>query len=177
MKQKEITLNTLHKNDNIVLSEMSADEIGNEHMSTSIETPMKKDAFVMSDEEKIKKIESHFKEIMEALGLDLNDDSLKGTPNRVAKMYIKEIFSGLDPANKPEAKLFENKYQYNHYWKGKNTVNSRNFSTFLFVFYRSSQHKISHVNQQCNSSTVLLRIVAPSLAPSKLCPYHSGNNA
>lgn len=113
MKQKEIMLNTLHKEENIVLSGMSADEIGNEHISTSIETPMKKDAFVMSDEEKIKKIESHFKEIMETLGLDLNDDSLKGTPQRVAKMYVKEIFSGLDPANKPSAKLFENKYQYN----------------------------------------------------------------
>ncbi|MEO6301803.1 MAG: GTP cyclohydrolase I FolE [Bacteroidia bacterium] len=112
MKQKETMLNTLLK-DNNILSEMSADEIGNEHISTNIETPMKKDAFVMNDEEKIKKIEFHFKEIMETLGLDLNDDSLKGTPQRVAKMYVKEIFSGLDPANKPSAKLFENKYQYN----------------------------------------------------------------
>lgn len=112
MKQKEIMLNTLHKDD-INLREMNADEIGNEHIGTSIETPMKKDAFVMTNEEKIKKIESHFKEIMETLGLDLTDDSLKGTPQRVAKMYVKEIFSGLDPANKPSAKLFENKYQYN----------------------------------------------------------------
>ena len=112
MKQKEIMLNTLHK-DGINLSEMSADEIGNEHIGTSIETPMKKDAFVMTNEEKIKKIESHFKEIMETLGLDLTDDSLKGTPQRVAKMYVTEIFSGLDPANKPSAKLFENKYKYN----------------------------------------------------------------
>lgn len=113
MKQKETMLNTLHKNNNALLSELSAEEIGNEHISTSIETPMKKDAFVMSDDEKIKKIETHFKEIMETLGLDLKDDSLKGTPHRVAKMFVKEIFSGLDPANKPSAKLFENKYQYN----------------------------------------------------------------
>ena len=113
MKQKETMLNTLLKEDKITLTALSADEIGNEHISTSIETPMKEDAFVMSDDEKIKKIESHFKEIMETLGLDLKDDSLKGTPHRVAKMFVKEIFSGLDPANKPIAKLFENKYQYN----------------------------------------------------------------
>lgn len=113
MKQKEIMLNTLLKENNVSLSELSADEIGNEHISTSIETPMKKNAFDMSNDEKIKKIELHFKEIMETLGLDLNDDSLKGTPNRVAKMYVNEIFSGLDPANKPIAKLFDNKYQYN----------------------------------------------------------------
>ncbi len=113
MKQKETMLNTLLKEDKIKLSELSADEIGNDHVSTGSETPMKKDAFVMTNDEKIKKIETHFKEIMETLGLDLNDDSLKGTPLRVAKMYVKEIFSGLDPANKPVAKLFENKYQYN----------------------------------------------------------------
>jgi len=113
MKQKEILLNTLHKEDTTLVSKLSADEIGNEHISTSAETPMKKNAFDMNSEEKIKKIEFHFKEIMETLGLDLNDDSLKGTPNRVAKMYVKEIFSGLDPVNKPVAKLFDNKYQYN----------------------------------------------------------------
>jgi GTP cyclohydrolase I len=113
MKQKEIMLNTLRKEDTALLSELNADEIGNEHIGTSIETPMKKNAFDMSNDEKIKKIEFHFKEIMETLGLDLTDDSLKGTPNRVAKMYVNEIFSGLDPANKPIAKLFDNKYQYN----------------------------------------------------------------
>ncbi|MBA2614084.1 MAG: GTP cyclohydrolase I FolE [Bacteroidetes bacterium] len=113
MKQKEIMLNTLHKENKTSLDELSIDEIGNEHIGTSIETPMKQNAFDMSNEEKIKKIEFHFKEIMETLGLDLSDDSLKGTPQRVAKMYVKEIFSGLDPANKPVAKLFDNKYQYN----------------------------------------------------------------
>jgi GTP cyclohydrolase I len=92
---------------------MSAEETGNEHIGTGIETPMKKDAFAVSDSDKMKKISLHFKEIMETLGLDLNDDSLKGTPERVAKMYIKEIFSGLDPANKPKIALFENHYQYN----------------------------------------------------------------
>jgi|SRR5665213_1603252 len=67
----------------------------------------------MNDDEKIKVIANHFEGIMEALGLDLNDDSLKETPQRVAKMYVKEIFSGLNPANKPKVTLFENKYQYN----------------------------------------------------------------
>ncbi len=113
MKQKEILLNTLLKNNKIVLSELSEDEIGDEHLSTGIETPMRTDAFKLSDEEKISKIEEHFKSIMEVLGLDLTDDSLNGTPKRVAKMYVKEIFSGLNPENKPKVALFENKYKYN----------------------------------------------------------------
>ena len=112
MKRKEIMLNTLH-NKVVRMNELVTEEIGNDHLSSAVETPMRKDAFVLSEEEKIKKIEIHFKEIMETLGLDLNDDSLNGTPLRVAKMYVKEIFNGLDPANKPSVKLFDNKYQYN----------------------------------------------------------------
>ncbi|TAE01097.1 MAG: GTP cyclohydrolase I FolE [Bacteroidetes bacterium] len=87
--------------------------IGDEHISTSYDTPLRSDAFLMADEVKIQEIEKHFREIMNILGLDLNDDSLKGTPHRVAKMYIKEVFSGLNPKNKPDIKLFENKYKYN----------------------------------------------------------------
>jgi GTP cyclohydrolase I len=113
MKQKEISLNSLVNGSHVSLSDMTAEEIGNNHISTSIETPMREDAFALSEEEKMKKIEFHFKEIMETLGLDLTDDSLKGTPERVAKMYVKEIFSGLDPANKPKIALFNNRYQYN----------------------------------------------------------------
>ena len=74
---------------------------------------MKKDAFKLTDEEKKSKISILFEEIMDVMGLDLNDDSLKGTPDRVAKMYIDEIFSGLNPKNKPKVALFDNKYQYN----------------------------------------------------------------
>jgi GTP cyclohydrolase I len=96
------------------------DLIGDNHIGTSIETPMRPDAFQRSDKEKIKKIAGHFKEIMYTLGLDLEDDSLKGTPNRVAKMYVQEIFRGLDPAKKPEIALFENKYQYNQMLVEKN---------------------------------------------------------
>lgn len=80
--------------------------------NASIETPLRADAFDMDDKTKIELIQKHFKEIMHILGLDLTDDSLKGTPARVAKMYVKEIFSGLNPANKPAARLFENKYKY-----------------------------------------------------------------
>ncbi len=90
-----------------------SDEIGELHVATSLETPMKADAFVLSDEEKIKIISEHFAEIMETLGLDLTDDSLQGTPRRVAKMFTKEIFKGLNPANKPSVSLFQNQYQYN----------------------------------------------------------------
>ncbi len=86
--------------------------IGDDHVGTSSETPLRPDAFEKDDDLKIELIEKHFKEIMHILGLDLNDDSLKGTPHRVAKMYVKEIFSGLNPDNKPNAKLFENKYNY-----------------------------------------------------------------
>ena len=71
------------------------------------------DKDLMNDDEKIKVIANHFKAIMETLGLDLKDDSLRDTPQRVAKMYVKEVFSGLNPANEPEVTLFENKYHYN----------------------------------------------------------------
>ena len=87
--------------------------IGDDHVATSLETPLRKDAFAIDDDLKIELIQNHFQEIMSILGLDLEDDSLKGTPYRIAKMYVKEIFAGLNPVNKPDTKLFENKYQYN----------------------------------------------------------------
>ncbi|NOQ70831.1 MAG: GTP cyclohydrolase I FolE [Crocinitomix sp.] len=88
------------------------DEVGDDHMMTSVDTPMRSDAFELSDEEKIAEIEVHFEKIMHTLGLDLTDDSLKGTPHRVAKMYVKEIFGGLDPVKAPRASTFDNKYNY-----------------------------------------------------------------
>ena len=96
-----------------LLNGFSNHEIGDDHLFTGLETPMKKDAFKVSDQEKKKKIAVLFEEIMDVLGLDLTDDSLRGTPERVAKMYIDEIFSGLNPKNKPKVALFENKYRYN----------------------------------------------------------------
>lgn len=112
MKQKETMLNTLLNENTLKLSDLSAEEIGEDHLSNGSETPMRKDAFKMSDNEKIEKISKHFEQIMHTLGLDLNDDSLKGTPLRVAKMYVNEIFNGLNPENKPKATLFSNKYKY-----------------------------------------------------------------
>jgi GTP cyclohydrolase IA len=88
------------------------DETTNEYSRLDYNTPLRPDAFVLTDNEKIEKIEGHFLEIMKTLGLDMTDDSLKGTPKRVAKMYIKEIFSGLDARNFPKATLFENKFGY-----------------------------------------------------------------
>lgn len=96
------------------------DIIGEEHIGTSLQNPLRRDAFEMDDNEKMERIQKHFKEIMHILGLDLNDDSVSGTPRRVAKMYVKEIFKGLNPANKPAIKLFENKYRYNEMLIEKN---------------------------------------------------------
>ncbi|MDC8004147.1 GTP cyclohydrolase I FolE [Aureisphaera galaxeae] len=111
MKHSETLLNTLINGNG--LSTLTDDEIGDDHISTGLETPMRADAFDISDVEKKEKIAHLFSQIMNVMGLDLTDDSLKGTPNRVAKMYIDEIFSGLNPANKPKIALFDNKYQYN----------------------------------------------------------------
>ena len=109
MKPTETLLNTLH--DKITLNGLSVDEIGDDHIYTGVETPLRPDAFKLSDEEKIERIEFHFREIMETLGLDLNDESLTGTPARVAKMYVQEIFSGLNPKNKPKIALFEGDWE------------------------------------------------------------------
>ena len=103
MKLKEILSNTL---DN---EQRTEDDV---HQINTLETPLRPDAFDKSDQEKIEVIAKHFREIMLTLGLDLTDDSLQGTPERVAKMYVTEIFSGLNPDNKPVPTLFENKYKY-----------------------------------------------------------------
>lgn len=96
------------------------DLLGEQHIGTSYDTPLRSDAFDLSDEEKIRIISSHFREIMITLGLDLSDDSLNGTPGRVAKMYVKEIFSGLNAKNKPDIALFDNKYRYSQMLVEKN---------------------------------------------------------
>jgi GTP cyclohydrolase I len=86
--------------------------IGDDHQMSSAETPLRPDAFVKTDAEKKAVIEKHFQIIMEELGLDMTDDSLRGTPHRVAKMFVEEIFSGLDPKNKPKLSVFDNSYHY-----------------------------------------------------------------
>lgn len=86
---------------------------GDSHSMSTTETPLRGDAFEKSDSEKITAIQHHFQCIMHELGLDLEDDSLRGTPYRVAKMYVKEMFYGLNPANRPKISVFDNKYHYN----------------------------------------------------------------
>lgn len=136
-------LETAHKKDkdmitDVILKEKQTDqnlngfsfeEVGDDHLFTGLETPMKKDAFKISDHKKKEKIASLFKEIMDVMGLDLTDDSLQGTPERVAKMYIDEIFSGLNPANKQKVALFDNKYKYNQMLVEKN-----------ITFYSNCEH-------------------------------------
>lgn len=111
------------------ISDFSHDDEGDDHIFTGLETPMKTDAFLMSNEEKKEKISDLFNQIMDVLGLDLTDDSLKDTPKRVAKMYVEEIFSGLNPLSKPKISLFENKYQYNQMLIEKN-----------ITFYSNCEH-------------------------------------
>src|SRR5690554_1643807 len=95
-------------------------EMGDNHIGGATETPLRPDAFDLSDIEKIELIKKDVESIMETLGLDLTDDSLKGTPNRVAKMFVQEIFSGLHPDRKPKASTFDNKYKYNEMLVEKN---------------------------------------------------------
>jgi len=104
----------------IIQNRITHDIIGDNHIGTSIETPMRKDAFKISDNEKMLLIQDKFRDIMNILGLDLTDDSLNGTPSRVAKMFVKEIFSGLNPDNKPKISVFDNKFKYGEMLVEKN---------------------------------------------------------
>lgn len=106
MKLKETSLNTP------LNTEDMEEDFAEDHAGYSDATPLRPDAFAMDDDLKMELIAGHFKEIMQILGLDLTDDSLMGSPKRVAKMYVQEVFSGLNPKNKPKVRLFENKYKY-----------------------------------------------------------------
>ena len=117
MKLKEIMSNIQFK-DQTLVSDLLLDY--QDHPFTKLDTPLREDAFDLDDEEKIEIIEKHFKEIMLTLGLDLLDESLRGTPHRVAKMYVKELFSGLNPENEPAMTLFTNDYHYNEMLVEKN---------------------------------------------------------
>ena len=128
MKITETTLDSFLQTEEL-LQGLSHEQIGDDHLFTGLETPMKANAFDLSDKEKKESIAQLFAQIMDVMGLDLNDDSLRGTPQRVAKMYIDEIFSGLDPKNKPKVALFENKYQYNQMLVEKN-----------ITFYSNCEH-------------------------------------
>ena len=98
------------------------DEIGEDHVGTSAKTPLRKDAFDISDKEKIEKIQESVKDILETLGMDLTDDSMKGTPKRVAKSFVNELFMGLNPENMPSASTFDNNYKYGEMLVEKNII-------------------------------------------------------
>jgi len=104
---------------NVKITEMIK-EIGDNHISTSAQTPLRKDAFDTSDADKIKSIQKDVANILHTLGMDLNDDSIKGTPLRVAKMFVKEIFGGLNPNSKPKLSTFKNNYKYGEMLVEKN---------------------------------------------------------
>ena len=96
------------------------DSLGDDHLSSSINNPIRKDAFKISNSDKIKLIQEKMHDILEIIGMDMNDDSLKGTPKRVAKMFVNEIFGGLNPENKPVASTFDNKFKYGEMLVEKN---------------------------------------------------------
>ena len=96
------------------------DLIGDDHFASSPETPIRDDAFEISDEEKISIIEKNVYNILETLGMDLTDDSLKGTPKRVAKAWVNELFGGLKPEKMPKTSTFDNKYSYTEMLVEKN---------------------------------------------------------
>ena len=104
------------------MSDERIDDIGEDHVGTSAKTPLRADAFDISDEEKIEKIQESVKEILHTLGMDLEDDSIQGTPKRVAKAFVNELFMGLNPKNKPKASTFNNNYKYGEMLVEKNIV-------------------------------------------------------
>jgi GTP cyclohydrolase I len=106
--------------------------VGENHVGTSAETPLRPDAFEKSDVEKMTVIEDKFRDIMETMGLDLTDDSLQGTPHRVAKMFVQEIFYGLNPDNKPAISVFDNKFKYNEMLVEKD-INLNSFCEHHFL--------------------------------------------
>lgn len=135
MKKNKNSLNSVIENN----SNQDAEIIGDDHIGTAVQTPLRDDAFDLSDDEKIEKIQEHFAEIMKTLGLDLTDESLSGTPYRVAKMYVNEIFQGLNPKNRPDAKKFGNKYEYGDLVVVKN-INVTSFCEHHFLPFLGKAH-------------------------------------
>ena len=104
----------------MVNKEEFLDEIGDNHIATTAQNPVRSDAFEIGDDEKIELIKKDVENILLTLGMDLTDDSMKGTPNRVAKMFVKELFGGLNPDKKPKASTFDNNYKYGEMLVEKN---------------------------------------------------------
>ncbi len=104
------------------MNQPKIDEIGENHVGTSAKTPLRDDAFAISDSEKIEKIQESVRDILQTLGMDLTDDSLQGTPKRVAKAFVNELFMGLNPKNMPKASTFDNNYKYGEMLVEKNII-------------------------------------------------------
>lgn len=132
--------------------------IDDDHINYNKNTPLREDAFMLDDELKINKIELHFQEIMKTIGLDLTDDSLKNTPRRVAKMFVNEIFSGLNPENKPEITLFKNKYEYNQMLVEKD-INVQSYCEHHFVPIIGKAHIAYFSNEYVIGLSKINRIV------------------
>ena len=103
-------------------NDYSQDEIGDNHIATNARNPIREDAFILSDEQKIESIKKDVENILTTLGMDLTDDSIKGTPSRVAKMFVKELFGGLNPSRKPSASTFDNNFKYGEMLVEKNII-------------------------------------------------------
>ena len=114
MKENELTVSSRINGNNHVKKDSSL------FIRPENNEPLWTSSPAQNDEIKIKKISAHFREIMLTLGLDLDNDSLRGTPNRIAEMYVKEMFQGLDPKKEPKITLFENAFQYNEMLVEKN---------------------------------------------------------
>ena len=132
--------------------------IGDNHELFSLETPLRDDAFVKSNDEKIKNIEKHFTKIVDELGLDLNDDSISGTPYRVAKMYVKELFDGLDPKQAPSISKFENSFEYNGCILEKN-IPFYSLCEHHFVPIKGVAHVAYYANEKIIGLSKINRIV------------------
>jgi GTP cyclohydrolase IA len=135
--RNEASANKLENHSLSIIPAEDEEMYDHNHFSYSTETPLRENAFDLTESEKIAAISHHFKQILNVLGMDLTDESLKETPQRVAKMYVKEVFRGLNPVYKPEVKLFPNKYQYHQMLveKGRGCVKSQ-----LFAIFRLSRH-------------------------------------
>ncbi|UJH67189.1 GTP cyclohydrolase I [Muricauda sp. SCSIO 65647] len=144
--------------------------MGDHHVATSVETPMRSDAFHRTDEEKIKRIRFHFSKIMEELGLDLTDESLSGTPYRFAKMYVKELFYGLDPQNKPKISTFPNIYGYQRILVEQDITIDSSCEHHFFTYNWKSACRLYPQRQSCG--------IIKNQSPGRLlCPSATSSRA
>ena len=156
MSQNRNGRNGIHRN--AANGHALSTELGDSHIGTATDTPLKPDAFSRTEAEKMEAISGHFREIMDILGLDLSDDSLNGTPDRVAKMFVQEIFKGLNPDHKPAISLFENKFNYREMLVEKQ-IKVQSFCEHHFLPIYGYAHVAYIANQHVIGLSKLNRIV------------------